>query len=378
MPVSCRLAIIIAALLCATLAPAREKMEIDRTIILRSGSPSNQFPPGAYQILRADDGDYIVSGAVNLSDTEAWATRLDPNGQSRWQFIDGPADAWKSGAPNLNRFVGAIILPDNSTLLCGTTHLASHKSAALLVYISAEGKLIKEIQLVPKGFEQASLGSCFKWSDGFGLLGVAREPSPGTENAKAAGWLCKLRFPGTIVWNKFDDNFISSDVIETPEHDLLIMTSNYKGTKISKVDQEGIVKQEHGVADDAYFMRPMVPASRVRVGYMVDTFHTEFSEFDQDLRGPVHVMKVDNVGIKKGYALADGSLIVFGSNFRSNAAPNIARVYKDGRFTNFAVASPMEAGWINDAVPTGSPNQYVYVRIAGENSVMSWVTVHPE
>jgi hypothetical protein len=210
------------------------------------------------------------------------------------------------------------------------------------------------------------------------LLGVAVDPIPGTENAKASGWLCKLRFPGKIVWNKFDDNFLSSDVLETPDHNLLIMTSSYKGTKISKFDQDGVVKEGHDVTADAYFMRPMIPTSRVRVGYMVDTFHTEFSEFDQDLRGPAHVTKVDNVGIKKGYALADGSLIVFGSTFRSNAAPNIARVYKDTHFTNFTVAPPMEAGWINDAVPTGSPNQYVYVRIAGENSVMSWVTVHSD
>ena len=243
----------------------------------------------------------------------------------------------------------------------------------MLVYIGADGKLISEIHLVPKGYEQASLRSCFKWGDGFGLLGVALNPTPGTENAKAGGWLCKLSFPGKIVWNKFDDNFLSSDVLETPDHNLLIMTSSYKGTKISKVDQEGVVKEGHGVADDAYFMRPTVLTSQVRVGYMVDTFHTEFSEFDQDLRGPVHVTKVDNVGIKKGYTLADGSLIVFGAPSGATRHPIL---YKDTHFTNFAVAPPMEAGWINDAVPTGSPNQYVYVRIAGENSVMSWVTIH--
>jgi hypothetical protein len=133
-----------------------------------------------------------VSGAVNLSDTEAWATRLDSSGRSRWQFIDGPADGWKNGGSNLNRFVGAIVLPDNSTLLCGTTHLADHKSVALLVYIGADGKLIKEGHLVPKGFEQASLASCFRWGDGFGLLGVARAPNPDSQFPKFAGWLCKL------------------------------------------------------------------------------------------------------------------------------------------------------------------------------------------
>jgi hypothetical protein len=178
------------------------------------------------------------------------------------------------------------------------------------------------------------------------------------------------------VWNRFDDAFLSSDVMEAADHNLLLMTSNSKGTGISKVDEEGVVKQAQALPADAYFMRPLAPTSRVRVGYMVDTFKTEFSEFDQELRGPTHVVRVENVGIQKGYELADGSLIVFGSTFRNNAVPNIARVYKDAHITNFAVAPPMEAGWIIDAVPTGSPNQYVYVTFAGENPVMAWVTVH--
>jgi hypothetical protein len=368
--------ILLAALLVGSTVNAAEKIQVDRSIVLRAGSPLNQYPPGAYHIIRAEDGDYIVSGAVNMSDTEAWATRLDPTGHSRWQFIDGPADVWKNGGPNQNRFNGAIVLPDNSTLLCGTTQLSDHKSAALLVYIGTDGKLIKEVRLVPKGFEQAGLTACFKWGDGFGLLGVARDASQNTPNPKFAGWLCKLRFPGTIVSNNFDDNFQGSDVIETPEHDLLIMTSNSKGTKISKVDAEAVLKTQRDVSPDAFFMHPLFPASTISVGYMLDTFKTEFVEFDRDLRGAPHVTQANNVGIKKGYALADGSLIVFGSTFRNNAVPNIARIYKNSSLANFAVAPPMEAGWINDAAPDGAPNRYVFVRIAGQDSVMSWVTIH--
>jgi hypothetical protein len=377
-PIWVTLATLLASTLFVSAANARETIQIDRSIILRAGPPSNQYPPGAYQVLRADDGDYIVSGAVNLSDTEAWASRLDPTGHARWQFIDGPADAWKKGTPNLNRFVGAIVLPDNSTLLCGTSHLPDHKPVVLLIYISTDGKLIKEIHLIPDGYEQASLGSCFKWGDGFGLIGVAREASPDPRHPKFAGWLCKLRFPGTIVWNKFDDNFLSGDVIETPEHGLLIMTSNSKGTKISRVDSEAVLEAQHDVPAGAYFIRPVLPASQINVGYMVDTFQTEFARFDRDLRDSPHVVKVNNVGIKKGYALADGSLIVFGSAFTSNAVPNVARIYKDSSLTNFAAAPPMEGGWINDAVPDGLPNHYVSVRIAGTNSVMSWLSVHSE
>jgi hypothetical protein len=375
----CRILIaLIVALLFRSVANAGETIQIDRSLVLRAGSPSNQFPPGAYQILRADDGDYIVSGSVNLNDTEAWATRLDSHGNSRWQFIDGPADAWKNGASNLNRFNGALVLPDNSTLLCGTSHLPDHKPVVLLVYISTDGKLIKEIHLIPDGYEQASLGSCFKWGDGFGLIGVAREASPDPRHPKFAGWLCKLRFPGTIVWNKFDNNFLSTDVIETPEHGLLIMTSNSKGTKISRLNSEAVLEAQHDVAADAAFMRPVFPASQVTVGYMVDTFQTEFARLDHDLRGSPDVMKVNNVGIKKGYVLADGSLIVFGSTFTSNAVPNVARIYKDSSLTNFAAAPPMEGGWINDAVPDGSSNHYVSVRIAGLNTVMSWLSVHSD
>ncbi len=125
---------LLAALLLGSVAYAGEKVQVDRSIVLQAGSASNQIPPAAYRIVRADDGDYIVSGAVNLSDTQAWATRLDPSGHSRWQYIDGPPDAWKNGGSNLNRFNGAIVLPDNTTLLCGTSHVGDHKSVALLVF----------------------------------------------------------------------------------------------------------------------------------------------------------------------------------------------------------------------------------------------------
>lgn len=367
---------LLAALLFGSVAYSGERVQVDRSIVLQAGSASNQIPPAAYRIVRADDGDYIVSGAVNLSDTEAWATRLDPTGHSRWQYIDGPPDAWKNGGSNLNRFNGAIVLPDNTTLLCGTSHVGDHKSVALLVYIGADGKLIRDIHLVPRGFQQAGLVSCFKWSDGFGLLGVASDPSPDTQNPKFAGWLCKLRFPGTIVWNKFDDNFLASDAVETPEHDLLIMTSNSKGTQISRVDAEAVLTAQHEVPADAFFMHPLYRAATVEVGYMVDTFHTEFIEFDSGLRGLLLKTKANNVGIKKGYALSDGSLIVFGSTFRNNAVPNVARVYKNANVTNFAVAPPMEAGWINDAALDGSPGHYVFVRFAGLNSVVSWASIH--
>jgi hypothetical protein len=106
-----------------------------------------------------------------------------------------------------------------------------------------------------------------------------------------------------IVWNKFDDNFQSSDDFETPEHDLLIMTSNSKGTKISKVDTEAILKVQRDVSTDAFFMHPLFPGQQVTVGYMVDTFKSEFAEFDRDLRGGPHLTKANNVGIKKGYSL---------------------------------------------------------------------------
>ncbi len=106
------------------------------------------------------------------------------------------------------------------------------------------------------------------------------------------------------------------------------MTSNSKGTKISRVDAEAVLKAQHNVPADSFFMHPLYSAVTFEVGYMVDTFHTEFIEFDSDLRGLLRKTKANNVGIKKGYALSDGSLVVFGSAFRNNAVPNVARVYK--------------------------------------------------
>ena len=366
-------AITFGAAVLTTTAYPRDAPRIDRNVTLWSGDPTNPYPPGLYHIVRADNGDYVVAGATNLNDTEAWAVRVDSSGRTRWQYINGSADSWKESASNQNRFNGALILADNSTVLCGTTHV-EHKSRALIVHISADGKLLSKILLVPKGYEQAQLSSCLKWGEGFALLGMVSEPSAGSQNANFSGWLCKLTSAVQIVWNKYDPSFQSSDAIDTPDHHLLVMTSNAKGTMVSRVDANGVVVGQRDIpGSDAAFMHPLLPSPRVRVGYMVDTFQTEFVDFDQAMQGPARTVKVNNVGIKKGFELADGSLVVFGSTFVNNARPNVARVYKDSRFTNFALAANDEGGWVNDAVPGDSPNQYVTVRSVSK-PVMSWVS----
>jgi hypothetical protein len=57
-------------------------------------------------------------------------------------------------------------------------------------------------------------------------------------------------------------------------------------------------------------MHPMSPQSHVRVGAMLSTTTSAFLTLNLDLKGPTRSVRAANVGIKEGYELADGSLII--------------------------------------------------------------------
>jgi hypothetical protein len=69
----------------------RETLRIEREVVL---SPGHSVSPNV--IVRTPDGGYIVAGGDNEENTEAWVTRLDRNGRTQWEYLDGPADSWVS------------------------------------------------------------------------------------------------------------------------------------------------------------------------------------------------------------------------------------------------------------------------------------------
>jgi hypothetical protein len=164
---------------CGPSAPS-EHVRVLREVAL------SQHLVSPYVIVRAPDRGYVITGSDNISDTHGWATRVDSNGKQLWEFLDGPPESWRNlTPPNINRFNGAVVLPDDRTLLCGVKDRSAENNPGHLVLIDSHGAISAEQDLYPGGDAvnySSEFVNCLRWRDGIGgrewawpLVRMARE-----------------------------------------------------------------------------------------------------------------------------------------------------------------------------------------------------------
>src|SRR5437016_1760468 len=142
MPTTLRIALMTAwslPLICGCSGPdSREQMKIERQITI---SKSHAVSPQL--IARTPDDGYIIAGSDNEQRTEAWAARLTSSGDAVWEYLDGSPGSWADSHPGTNRFSGAVVLRDNTVLLCGGKNV-DNMPHGLLVHIGADGSVIEQ------------------------------------------------------------------------------------------------------------------------------------------------------------------------------------------------------------------------------------------
>jgi hypothetical protein len=111
---------------------------------------------------------------------------------------------------------------------------------------------------------------------------------------------------------------------------------------------------------------------------MKDTYKTQFIDLDRNLHETGRV-NAKNVGLQKGYRLADHSLVVFGSTFDNYATANVARIYSDGSKRNFALNPLHAAGWVQSAVPIDPPREFAMVTNLNDGqTIVSEISIVPK
>jgi hypothetical protein len=347
-----------------------EQMTIDKQVRLSPGHPVEP-----YHILRASNGDVVIFGSIGEVDYRAWATRITPGGEVRWDFLQEGPDGWNDRSENGQRYDSAVELPDQSVLLCGIKTVNWQRSV-LLDRIGVDGRLINERVMRP-GSSKGSITDfqCIRWNDGIALFGgVAGAP-------RGTGWLAILDEQLNLKSEKFDDQYVAI-VMADAGGGLFLLNSflpNPDGSRTSviKLSPTGEVMARHALSDNdnPYLVHPVVPRSDVRVALFQDTLKTTVIDLDDQLRGPTRAIKLHNAGVKKCLELADGSIAIFGSQFHNVASAAVTRVYKDGSSKAFPVEPAIGSPWYFDAVLTGNPAQFAAVRIANFNeAVLDWIS----
>lgn len=174
-------------------------IEVAREVMIESGT---SITP--YSITRTPDGGYVITGAVAMN--HAWATRLTSALKVIWRAEE--AERSVGGARDTSSYGGAVVLSDNSTLLCGMTQVgpAGVAGVGLITRIAPDGQVIRRQELpLPGKYTLVGLTKCVKTKDGVAVLarevrgGGVRNGQPAV---KQAYWFAALDETGTLKMQK--------------------------------------------------------------------------------------------------------------------------------------------------------------------------------
>ena len=123
---------------------------------------------------QAPNGDLVVAGFIG---NKAWATRIGAHGQVLWRYVRSEKEQNRSVKSS---FAGAVLLKDESALLCGKIYVGN-RAFAQVTRISKEGAVLSDESLdspEDKSVILSDLRHCVAYRDGAAAIGIALGPDP--------------------------------------------------------------------------------------------------------------------------------------------------------------------------------------------------------
>lgn len=352
-------------------AAANGSITIEREVLLARG---NGGTPNV--ITRASDGSLIAAGSTGA----AWAARVNASGALLWEYRDTRDESL--GGPSQSQFNGAMVLADNSTLLCGFKDISKTR-VGLVTKIDQNGRLTDQRLIRPNGDQKygfTTITRCLRWGDGFALIGRSDSLEEGN-----TGWLVKLDALGKQEWEKIGQDVGGDDAVETAGHDLLItiQVGNPLGVKLVRLDPSGETVATRVIPCTAHVLFRSGVQSHTAQLAVIDWPKVMMYSLKRDLSDAAPPRAIESILAESGYALPDQSLVLFGKVQKDGDAftAAIGRVSASGRLTNVHVFEPFFASdSVRDAVPL-SPIEFVSVRdyISQDKEkrgiALSWVSI---
>ena len=356
--------------------------------------PVSQYPTSTYAVVRTPDGGYLLAGSTGVSDSHAWAARFDANGKRHWQLLDAPKEAWGDILPDISRFNGAVVLPNDKILLCGTrdiTNAVPRKNVVgRIVLLNSNATHIEDGDREFRDMEPSGEGSsgyffteiqtCTRWGDGVAL--VATTHGSNEREPTASGWLVKLDLTGKVVWEKFLPFLNAFDAMETADHHLLVLSwvYEYQGlyARLDKIDEDGNIvftRQVPG-GDAGGFVRPLSSVSAISIITTDREGATRLLQVDSSLKDIGKPVSVGKFRYKQSYQLADGSIVLFGGISNRGATAAAARI-KNSSWRAFLIEPEQHSSFsVTAATPADHPGEFATVRSTAEfHPVLAWISV---
>ena len=191
------------------------KLDAGGKVIWQKTYGGDQWDYGASLAPTPEGGCIVVGGTQSFGAklTDAWALRLDPDGQVLWQKL--------YGGDQEDRFYSIIETADHNYLIAGgTASFGAGQMDVWVLKLDPHGQVLWQKTYGGKGDDRAF--SVQAVSDG-GYLVLAHTQSFGAGLTDA--WLLKLDAQGQLQWQKtyggkMEDRIYGS--LETPDHGFLV------------------------------------------------------------------------------------------------------------------------------------------------------------
>jgi hypothetical protein len=351
-----------------TAEPMPRKITVLKEALLVSGNAA-----AAHAIVKTPDGGFVITGSIliDTSENKVWATRVTSSGEVVWNY-GMPPEADRDFKGIKGTLFGALMLSDNSTLLCGSKapDKKGGPTTGYLVHVDAAGKVLDELSLYPNGdtrFGLSQFGRCFPWGDGFALIGSA------TDGMHPAGWLIKLNSRGLKEWEKVNPDVGGLDAVETVEHDLVTLNPGPREftTTLRRFDSGGqliATRDFEGLAQT--LMRSMEPTPNA---YCVTAAFPNGKQTMWTLDRALHDLSpgrpIEKVGSGwsngRAFVYPDQSLVIFGyadaGGVESIAAISFVRPNSQLQ-AEYKFPRGEGSTWINDAIALSSGTEFATVR----------------
>jgi hypothetical protein len=329
---------------------------------------------------RLNNGSFVIVGAFGT----AWAAGTDANGKLLWKYEE-PRDPQVS-LQEQSEFHGVVALKNGDALICGQASNKDHQAGiGLIVIMSADGEILERRSVSPnedQSIYASAFRACFPWGSGFAFTGG------GTDGKKGFVWLMALDEDGAKKSESTSSDLPGIRGVATSTSDLVLVGSptGLEGVTVVRLSEQGkLVASRKTNVLDARPVRSVDRSSEIKV-IAGDNYKNNFLlTLSDDLQDKVPSKRVTtiNVGIGRAYALADGSVVLFGrvlgQEYRS-AVAWVNRPWKLDAVRVMSVPIPQDSSFsVRDAVPL-SANQFVAMRDQVSSSletsgvVLSWVT----
>ncbi|UMR29700.1 hypothetical protein MJ904_22070 [Massilia sp. MB5] len=359
-----------------TQTSADSRLRLKGEILIESGILNNGQMQGISPrlIVRTAEGGYVVAGKSGWP----WAGKVGPSGKTQWRY--------KNSLPGLEdgEYSGAALQADDSVLLSANVDIRDgdeRRGGVLITHLDKAGQLLSEKLLSPQPADRYAIINCklVRTSNGAILFSHVSRTGDAAGRIETLTWVVTLSSTGQVL----KEAMLGQDILgegpivsvrQDEAGDIILMRYHVsdvpdgrqsEARQIFRLGADLAVRAQTIVKGALTEAEPDSPQSKLHLISQGGRELNVFALHSKSLTVRTGPAAVNLLGTNKAFMLADGSFLLLGRQTQRNLVITAAAAWysSDLKRTEALILEPPGASFeIADAVPTGQPGEYAFVR----------------